>query len=222
MTGLSFLWGVIVVGLPARIAFVPQSIANDKSIPVLLRLREFSKQDGTLSDLRTKGQASTLVFSPTVAIIRLLPTWTSQGTLLDIGGVDFGNATQEERKKFFYMHLYYSNAASDSFRRALNGMLNDPIMDLYARTVVFGHDRVTPALSVHFNPIQPDEIDQEVRNYQTYANSFSRDEAVKRPIAYAVVTAEGNFDFSNLDRWYERDAGERVGEYTLYHLKLRD
>jgi hypothetical protein len=222
VAGLSFLWGVIVVGLPARVAFVPLAVENDKSVPVLLRLKEFSNQDGTLADLRTKGQASALVFSPTIAIIRLLPTWTSQGTLLDMGGVDFGNVTLEERKEFFYMHLYYSNVASDTLRRALSGMLNDPGMDSYARTVVFGHERVTPALSVHFHSIQPDEIDQEVRNYQTYASSFSRDEAAKRPIAYAVVTTEGNSDFSNLDRWYERDAGERVGDYTLYRLKLRN
>jgi hypothetical protein len=29
-----------------------------------------------------------------------------------------------------------------------------------------------------------------------------------------------NFDFTNLDRWSERDAGERLGDYLLYRLKL--
>jgi hypothetical protein len=37
-----------------------------------------------------------------------------------------------------------------------------------------------------------------------------------------VVPTDGNFDFANLDRWYERDAGERVEAYTLYRLKLRN
>ena len=27
---------------------------------------------------------------------------------------------------------------------------------------------------------------------------------------------------SNLDRWYERDRGERVGNYMLYRVSLRD
>jgi hypothetical protein len=27
---------------------------------------------------------------------------------------------------------------------------------------------------------------------------------------------------SHLDRWYARDAGERVGHYNLYRLKLRN
>ncbi|HYR75686.1 MAG TPA: hypothetical protein VEM96_07560 [Pyrinomonadaceae bacterium] len=222
MAGLSFLWGVIVVGLPSRVAFVPLAIANDKSIPVLLRLKELSRQDGTIADLRSKGQASALVFSSRVALIRLLPTWTSQGTLLDVGGVDFGSATREERKKFLYLHLYYSKAEGETLRKVLNGMPDDPGMGLYARSVIFGHERVTPALSLDFKPIQHNEIDQEVLAYQTYANSFTREEALRRPIAYAVIPGEGNFDFTNLDRWYERDAGERVGDYTLYRLKLRN
>jgi hypothetical protein len=222
MAALSVSWGLIVVGLPARVAFVPVAVANDKSIPVLLRLKQLSKEDGTIADLRSRGQASTLVFSPSVSLIRLLPTWTSQGTLLDIGGLDFGSVTKEERKRFLYTHLYYSNAQTETLRKALNGMPDGTDLDLYARSVVFGHERVTPALSLHFEPIQQNEIDQEVLAYQTYANSFSRKEALKRPIAYAIIPVAGNFDFSNLNRWYERDAGERVGAYTLYRLKLRN
>ncbi len=222
MAGLSFAWGVIVVGLPSRLVFVPLAIANDKSVPVLRRLKELSMQDGTFVDLRAKGQASNLVFSPSVALIRLLPTWTSQGTLLDVGGVDFGSVTREERKNFFYMHLYYSRVESEALRQVLNGALDGSHDELsFAPSVIFGLERVYPALSSQFKPIQQDEIEREVQAYLTYANSFSREEALKRPIAYAVVPVDGSFDFSNLDRWYERDAGERVGAYDLYRLKLR-
>lgn len=222
VAGLSLAWGIIVVALPARLVFVPLSTADDKTIPVLLRLKELSKQDGTLADLRARGQTSTLVFSPSVAVVSLLPTWTSQGTLLDVGGVDFGSVTREERKQFFYMHLYYSKADIEALRRVLNGGEDNPILNRYARSIIFGHERITPALSLHFKPIQRDEVDEEVRAYQAYVNSFSRSEVLKRTIAYAVVPAEGNFDCANLDRWYERDAGEQVGAFTLYRLKLRD
>jgi hypothetical protein len=222
MAVLSFLWGVVVVGLPARLVFVPLAIANDLRIPALLRLKELSKQDGTLADLRTKGQASALVFSPDPGLIDLLPTWTSQGTLLDVGGLYCGSVTWEERKRFFYMHLYYSKAKTEALRNALNGISEDPTVDRHARSVIFGDERITPALSLHFKPIQPDEVEREVRAYEAYLSSFSREEAVKRPIAYAVIPVAGNFDFANLDRWYERDAGERVGAYTLYRLKLRE
>jgi hypothetical protein len=199
------------------------AIANDRSIPVLLRLKELSKQDGTLADLRTKGQASTLVFSPSVALIALLPTWTSQGALLDMTGVDCRGVTPEERKKLVYMHLYYSNADIGALRQALNGTPDKSHDELASvRTAIFGYERTSPALTSQFRPIREDEVDQEVRAYQSYAKSFSRAEALKRPLPYAVVPADGNFDFVNLDRWYERDAGERLGDYTLYRLKLRN
>src|SRR4030095_16623882 len=118
-------------GLPSRLAYVPVGVTTDQSIPVLLRLKELARQDGTLSDLRAKGQAPTLVFSPSIALIRLLPAWTSQGTLLDMTGTDCRGLTREEQKKFFYMHLYYSRVESDALRTVLNGFKENPIMDLY-------------------------------------------------------------------------------------------
>ncbi|HYR75685.1 MAG TPA: hypothetical protein VEM96_07555 [Pyrinomonadaceae bacterium] len=223
IAGLSFAWAVLLVALPARLLFVPQAIANDRTIPVLLRLKELSKQDGTLADLRTKGQASTLVFSPRVALIAFLPTWTSQGTLLDMTGVDCRGVTRKERKELFFMHLYYSNADTEALRKALNGTPDKSHDELSSvQTAIFGYERTSPALTPQFKPIQQDEIEREVQAYQTYANSFSRAEALKRSLTYAVIPSERSFNFANLDRWYERDAGERVGDYTLYRLKLRN
>lgn len=223
MAGLSFAWGIIVVGLPSRLLFVPWAISNDRRIPVLLRLNELSKQDGTLADLRTNGQAPTLVFSPSVPVIALLPSWTPQGTLLDVTGAYCTSQTRQERKEFFHMHLYYSGVASEALRKALSNR-SDGVGDELSnvRTALFGHERVFKYLSPQFRPIQQEEVDQEVLAYQAYANSFSREQALKRPITYAVIPVEGNFNFTNLDRWYERDAGERVGDYTLYRLKLRN
>jgi hypothetical protein len=28
-------------------------------------------------------------------------------------------------------------------------------------------------------------------------------------------------NLSNLDRWYERDAGEKVGDFIIYRLRLK-
>jgi hypothetical protein len=219
---LSLAWGFVVVALPAQLAFVPGAIANDQNIPVLKRLKELSSQDGTALDLRTKGYTSTLVYSPRLALIELLPTWTSQGTLIDAGGVDFGSITREERKQFFYMHLYYSQADTEDLRKVLTGQEHNLTMSRYARSLIFGHERITPALSLNFTPITAAEVDQEVRVYQAYANSFSAAEVLKRPIAYAVVPAHDHFDFANLDRWYQRDSGETVGANILYRLKVRN
>jgi len=221
LAALAFSWGVVEVGLPSRLNFVPSAVIDDKIVPVLLRLKQLSKEDGTEAGLRERGEASTIVFSPQLEVTVFQPTWTSQGTLLDIGALDFGGVSREERKQFFYMHLYYSQANIEKLRQALSGAPNDPGMNYYARAVIFGHDRIIPALSGDFKPIQQNEIEDEIHKYEAYANSFSAEQALKRPLTYAVIPADSGFDFSNLDRWYLRDNGESVGEYILYRVKLR-
>jgi hypothetical protein len=111
---------------------------------------------------------------------------------------------------------------AESLRHVLKDASDDLPMNFYAGSVMFGYDRVVPGLSYQRTLVQPDEIEKEVQAYQTYVDSFSRENAMKRPIAYSIFPNGGNFDFTNLDRWYERDAGERLGAYTLYRLKLRD
>jgi len=218
---LCFVWGLVEVGLPSRFTTVPAAVQQDQMVPVLVRLQQLSKEDGTLADLQAKGSASTVIFSPQIALNELAPTWTSQGTLPDAGGIDFGNVTRAERKQYFYMHLYYAKADLGSLREALKGNPVDLAMKYYARSAIFGHDRIVPALSGEFKAIQDDEIEQEIRLYQDYANAFSRTQALKRPLTYVVTQADSNFDFSNIDRWYDRDSGERVGNYVLYRVKLK-
>jgi hypothetical protein len=218
---LSVVWGAIEVGVPARMTFVPLAVNNDRMAPVLLRLNELSKVDGSFADLRTTNQPPPLVFSPYVAVNSWLPTWTSQGTLLDIGGLDLGHVSPAERKEFLYMHLYYSKVDGSVLRKQSDGTSRDVGLK-YARTAIFGHERVIPGMNLDFEPIKPEEIEAAIRDYQNYVDSFSKAEARKRPLTYAVVLAEDNFDFTNLDRWYERDSGERAGDYVLYKLRLRE
>ena len=218
VAAISVVWGMIEVGLPARLTFVPLAINNERMIPVLLRLNELSKADGTFAG--SPNKPSPLVFSPYIAVNSWLPTSTSQGTLLDIGGLDLGHVSPAERKEFLYMHLYYSKVDGSALRKPFEGLARDVGLK-YARAAIFGHERIIPGLNLHFEPIKDEEIEQAIREYQTYVDSFSREEALKRPLAYAVLLAEDNFDFTNLDRWYERDTGERVGDYVLYRLRLR-
>lgn len=221
IAAVSFSWGLIEVGLPSRLNTVPEALVNDQIVPVLLHLKDLSSADGTFIGLRNKGSSSTLVFSPLLAVNVLQPTWTSQGTLLNIGGLDFGSISPEQRKAFFYMHLYYSKASIESLRQALGGDPGDPSMKYYARSVIFGHDRIVPALSVNFMPIQVHEIEEEIRKYETFVQSFSREQVLRRPVTYTIVPADSGFDFSNIDRWYERDAGTRIGNYILHRLQVR-
>ena len=222
MAALSFACGVMSVGLIAQSGSVTSAIARDKSVPAFVHLKELSEVDGTIADLRSTGQTSNLVFSPDVSLTKWVPTWTSQGTLLDQTGIYCGTQTPETAKKIFFMHLYYSNVRAEALREVLQGNRNPSDALVSAPSVIFGQARTFPELNAQFNPIQADEIEREVQAYKMYADSFSREEALRRPIAYAIIPVEGKFEFANLDRWYERDNGERVGDYTLYRLKFRD
>jgi len=220
IAALCFLWGAIEVSLPALANFRSNVVA-DEMIPVLLRLKEMSKQDGTLESLRDEGRASTVVFSPHREVMGLLPTWTSQGTLLGMGVLDFGSSSQGERKEFLYMYLYYSGADAGRLRALLSERTEDFFMSHYARIAIFGHERVVPMLSSHFNPIRQEEIEGEVSLYQAYLDSFPREKVLLRPLTYVVTRVDSSPDFSRIDRWYERDGGEKIGNYNLYRAKVR-
>ncbi|MDQ1590717.1 MAG: hypothetical protein QOG71_1344, partial [Pyrinomonadaceae bacterium] len=63
--------------------------------------------------------------------------------------------------------------------------------------------------------------DAETRAYADYINSFARERAARTPLSYVVTIAAAQIDLGNIDRWYTRDAGERIGDYTVYRVKLR-
>jgi len=159
------------------------------------------------------------VFSPDISILRLLPTWTAQGTMVGLGGLDFGTASSQDGRVFAY--LYYSGADTTRLDDLLHERCPDLFMNYYARSALFGHERILPQLSLHRRPIQDAEIQEQLRVYETYVASFSREEARKYPIRYVIVSSEVGFDFSRLDLWYERDAGERIGPYLLYRVSPR-
>jgi len=219
IAALSLCWGAIEVDLAAR-ARAQSDNVNDEMVPVLLRLKALSNEDGTLSGLRDEGKAPVFVFSPNIEVLRFLPTWTAQGIAIGLGGLDFGSVTQKERK--VYPYLYYSGVDTKTFVELLYNRTDELFLNYYTRSAVFGHERVLPVLSVNHKPIQDAEIEEQARSYQSYIAAFSREEALRNNITYVIVRAQSNFDFSRIDQWYERDAGERVWNYVLYRLRLRE
>jgi hypothetical protein len=213
------LWGATEVTMDI-LAHYKLSVVADQMVPVLRRLNQLSTKDGTLEGLRTTGKTPTIIFSPHRDVMAWAPTWTSQGTLLNMGGLDFGTATFSERKEFFYMYLYYSDVDSQGLRSLLTGATDDFFTGHYARITIFGHGRVLPILGSSFQPIQPNEIEEQVTIYDDYVKGFTREKVLAHPLTY-VVTKTNTPNLPAVDRWYERDAGEQHGDYTLYRVKLR-
>lgn len=213
------LWSATEVTVDI-LAHFKSSLATDRIVPVLRRLDQLSTQDGTLEGFRTAGKTPAIIFSPHRDVMAWAPTWTSQGTLLNMGGLDFGTATHGERKESFYIFLYYSDIDPQGLRNLLSGATDDFFAGHYARIAIFGHERVLPILSSSFRPIQPNEIEEQVKIYDDYLKGFSRARVLAHPVTY-VVTKINTTNLPALDRWYERDAGEQHGDYTLYRVKPR-
>lgn len=216
---LCLLWAMIEIDLPFQ---VQHELFNeiDEMVPVLLRLKEEAKHDGTWEGLHTTGKTPGLVFSPQYGISQLLPVWAPQGSLLAPGSESFQSLSEVERKERLFAHFYYCGKNQDYLRELLSGGL-DPFLSMRARSIIFGVERVTFVLGLDFQPIRPDEVEQEVKAYEVFATSFSREQAQKRPLMYAVTRVDDKFDFSRIDLWYERDAGQQVGGYILYRLRQR-
>jgi hypothetical protein len=153
--------------------------------------------------------------------MRLLPTWTSQGTLLGAAALDFGSASDSERKNLLFMQLYYSETNPEMFRNFLLPHAARSYMDFYAPSVMFGDERFLPIFSRYPNPIQPNEIDEALAAYKLYVESFSRRNASEHPLTYLIICGQEGTDLPHIDLWYRREETETFGSCRLSHLILR-
>lgn len=219
VASLCLVWGTTEINLPLQ-AHYSLHLGTDEMVPVLKRLKELAPHDGSLAALANKGKVPGVVFSEQYGISELLPTWAPQGSLLAPGSASFQTLSEEERKKRLYMHFYYCNASREYMRDLLSDRGN-LFLGWRAKSTIFGPERVSSVLASQFKPIERTEVEQEIDSYDRFVKAFSREQASEIPLSYAVILANHPFDFSHIDNWYERDAGEHVGNYILYHLRLR-
>ena len=86
---------------------------------------------------------------------------------------------------------------------------------------VFPYYRLSRVVSGSTSPITPDEMRARIRDYLLYTGSFNRERASSPTLSYLIIHTNDRFDFQNLDRWYQRDEGEKIGGFVLYRVKLR-
>ncbi|MDQ1613389.1 MAG: hypothetical protein QOG00_3320, partial [Pyrinomonadaceae bacterium] len=182
----------------------------DEVRPVYLRLSEMARERGVELE---PGTERPVVFCPDIALANRLPTVAPQAVLWAPHMFVFSGVTLAEEKERLYQQLYYSNIDAARF----SDFISRPHP---YRTAVFGSARVLNGLDPNRAPITPADLDAETRAYADYITSFARERAARTPLSY-VVTNAAQIDPGNIDRWYTRDAGERVGNYTIYRVKLR-
>ena len=197
---------VVGVSLAAKTRKVnsAQNHTTDAALPMFAVLQE---------DLRRNPSNAFVLFDRTL-LAAVSPTYTSSLPLLwSPYGFTYGSVTQQEDSERLFQYFYYLGVDEKRLEELLKG-------NLY-RAGLFGLHRVNPTLTAKFDPVRQDEIHAQIQRYSQYRQQFSQIEANKWPLSYVVSTANRNYEFSNLDRWYERDSGQRVGDSVVYRVRRR-
>jgi uncharacterized membrane protein len=178
--------------------------------PIAARLVQAAQ--GGLRDASRKTILSTDLF-----VADCLPESAPQSVLWAPHMLVFSGATTLESKERLFQQLYYTGVKADE----IEGFLKDG--NYYGVAVgLFGFDRVIDGLSENPAPITKAEIAHEAQLYADYVASFNRERAAHPALSYVITPALAEPDLTNLDRWYERDGGERVGKFILYRVRLRE
>jgi len=199
---LSFMYGINSASAISG-ATLNENLVRDNSLIVGRRLRELGRQDPGMVFTVHSQQGETL---PTLAPEPLL--WAFHMAV-------FPGTRESELKERFYHYLYYSGIPPDELRQLLASK------SFAVLTTLFGPGREAAHLTANFRPVTPQEAEEEVRLYSEYIGAFDRQTAGRYLLSYLVVPVDAKFDATNIDRWYQRDEGERVGDFILYRLKLR-
>jgi hypothetical protein len=208
---VSFWWAAIEIMAPTTV-IKKDNLFIDRAAAVCQRLRERSKSE--TPTLNAKSDSVPLVLASDNKIAVILPTFAPQAVLW-APHFDFLHLRPGESRERFYQYLYYTGVEEHKLTKELHGPMST------VAAAAFGHERVIPDLVVKPKPITDEEIATKVSEYKSFYTSFSRDQAAEHILSYVIVPVADGPDLSNLDRWYQRDQGEQVGEYILYRVQLR-
>lgn len=181
----------------------------DEARPVALRLNQIGNASGGLD-------RSTILSSDLMAA-DVLPTSAANAVLWAPHMMVFSGVTTSDSKERFYQYLYYTGITPER----LENILRYEHQYGFAAGL-FGFERTIKGLSLNPQPISRAELEAELRDYAAYCESFSQERAEKTELSFLITPANKDQDFRNLDRWYERDGGERIGNFELFRIRLRE
>ncbi len=184
---------------------------RDEAMPVNLRLRELAGGDVENAKQRTTLNLEPLQADMQTTVAPQSPLWARHQHVFA------GLYSWEENRQRYYQMLYYSDLDEKWLRDSLTGCRN-----IEACMALFGWDRFNARLSANARPLTQPEVEAEVQNFARFSREFDSNAARNPLLSYVVIYTEANDKTENLNRWYQLDAGENLGKYTLYRVKLRD
>ena len=217
MVVVAFGWGMYEVATATE-RREQNAKRRDEFRAVNKRLAEMANEDGSVQAARA-GKAFfptvfTLTVDETLEVSKSIPTDGPLAVLWSLHSDAFIGAV--ESKERYYRHLYYCGLTP----KMVGARMREN--EFWVNVPLFGSERVVPGLVPDFKPVTIPEIEEERRRYADFYNNFTRQHAVEPTLNFVVVPdGPGLPNLSNLDRWYERDSGQRVGAFTIYRVKLR-
>jgi hypothetical protein len=210
---LAFGWGTVET-IVATGRMKQATLGRDEARHVAARFAEISRAaPDRHPDLRS------LVLYTNIAHADSSPALAPQPVLWSAHTPAFSGLTWEENKERIYRLLYFIGFDETIVNTQDIEKLDYQKKYLLRSLVGWGHAEV--AWSVNWQPVKPEEISAELSNYADYRARFDYERASRLPLSYVVTTTDEGIDFSNLDRWYERDAGETMGKFIIYRVRLK-
>ena len=206
---IAAVWGIVECHYTVRV-LDDANIERDEGIPVAKRLEELSKTDFSASE---NNRAVILAYNMIQGDD--LPTVAPQSVLWARHQHVFAGLTWQESKARYYQYLYYLDLDE---KWLANSMKNGDFVSMIA---LFGWGRHTNRLNSEYKPLTFAEIDEEAGRFGEYRKNFSFAQASEPKISYVVVPSNEQPDFTNFDFWYQREAAEIHGKYTLYKVTLK-
>jgi len=213
----AYVWAAFELVATTR-RFAPVNRARDEQAGVAARLAEMARADAG-EPMRHGAGAPTLARPVVLATSFML----ADNLVIDAPRAAvlwsphmhvYSGLTADEHKERMYQLFYYTGVRPENLRAFLEA---NPLL-IYR---LFGAERALPHLTTEYAPPTAREFEREQDVYTAYVAAFTRAQAARPALSYVITSPERPHDLSGLDRWYERDAGERVGVYTIQRVRLR-
>ncbi len=204
---LAVIWGFVECHYTVRV-LDEANIARDQGIDVARRLNELAVSNGDTHQ--------TVIMPFEMLEGDDLPTLVPQSVLWARHQHVFAGVTWQENKERYYQYLYFQGVEPESLADSMKTK-----GDFVSMIALFGWGRHTDRLNSAYKPLTYGEIDAEVRIYGDYIKNFNPRASPATILSYLVVPSDWNPDYTNVDKFYDRQLIERFPVYTLYSVKLK-
>lgn len=145
-----------------------------------------------------------------------IPSLTSKPVLWQLHMTMFPDVNLNANRELFFKQLYFENFDEQDL---ISGLQRGDTFLFYG---LWGGEKTNSIYTGELKPVTSDDIKEAAAQYLEYRRNFSYENARTPEISTVLMHRfTNNHGLSAIDRWYERDAGETVGEYMIYRVKLR-